>query len=157
MNEEDFYKEIAAQLGIPVDAVREVMQQGGGPAAELEAGYNDIMAGRMAEQMGGRMSTDDIVNYNVNKAMANPSSRPGPLDYSVNLNPGNIPQPTTNMIMDERSPSGAGAYVEQVNTPNPVQGLVGNMGRNPCAMMPGTVWNGKACVPASLMNVGVNF
>jgi len=46
MNEEDFYKEIAARLGIPVDAVREVMQQGGGPASELEAGYNDIIAGQ---------------------------------------------------------------------------------------------------------------
>lgn len=46
MNEEDFYRQIAAQLGIPVEAVIEVMQQGGGPAAELEAGYNDIIAGQ---------------------------------------------------------------------------------------------------------------
>lgn len=46
MNEEDFYRVIAARLGIPVEAVTEVMQQGGGPAAELEAGYNDIIAGQ---------------------------------------------------------------------------------------------------------------
>jgi len=155
MNEE-MIRQMSRMYNIPEEEIKRMIIENSPELSGIEAGYNE-QQGVPEPGQPGRMSMEDIANYNVSKAMANPSSRPGPLDYSVNLNPANIPQPTTNLIMDERSPSGAGAYIEEVNTPNPVQGLVGNMGRNPCAMMPGTVWNGKACVPASLMNVGVNF
>ena len=114
------------------------------------------------EGLQGAMTGDALEAYKManpqdfvpNNPPPVPSSRPGPLDYSTNLMPGNIPQPKRSMVMDNRGPAGAGAYVEQVNTPNPVQRLPGNMGKNPCAMMPGTVWNGKACVPATLYNIG---
>jgi len=154
MNEE-MIRQMSRMYNIPEEEIKRMIIEGSPELSGIEAGYNE-QQGVPEPGQPGRMSMEDIANYNVSKAMANPSSRPGPLDYSVNLMPGNLPQPTSS-ISNTTLPSGAGLSLEEVNTPNPVQGLPGNMGRNPCAMMPGTVWNGKACVPPTLYNMNLNI